>query len=218
MREQGIGLLLTAWLGAVSTFGVNVAVSGSFSLDTRSPLPKAGSDFTVDTFIPSAQSSQPFLCSTLHMNQQMSGIFICDLRSTAKPSDPFIVDTMPVPVDTDGDGIPNIWEMRYFGGTTAATPSGDGDWDGAGNFAEYIAGTDPKDGQSLFIVQLNGFNVEWETIQNRSYTLQSTSDLLLPFSDVPGQIDLLGTGNKISTPYPSSDFPCGFYQVVIRLY
>ncbi len=215
---QGIGLFLAMWIGSVSTFG-NIAESGSFALDTRSPSPEPGSVFTVDTVVPSAQASQPFLCSTLHVGQQASGIFICDVRPAIRPSSLFIVDTMAVPVDTDGDGLPNIWEMRYFGGTTAAASSGDVDWDGANNYAEYIAGTNPQDAQSLFVMQIvNGLNVEWQTIQNRSYTLQSTPDLMVPFADEPNQTDLLGTGNRMSVPCQPSDSPSRFYQVVIRLY
>jgi hypothetical protein len=133
-------------------------------------------------------------------------------------SDLFIVDTMAVPVDTDGDGLPNLWEMRYFGGTTLAVSSADVDSDGADNYAEYIAGTLPKDAQSLFVVQLDGLNIEWQTIQNRSYTLQSTSDLMVPFSDIPSQTDLLGTGEKMTFPSQTVGSTSAFYRVVIRLY
>jgi len=219
MEVQGICLFLAVWMGAVSAFGVDVEESASFALDTRTPPPESGSVFTVDTEVPSVQSSQPFLCSTLLMDRQVSTVFVCDLRPAIRPSGLFIVDTMAVPVDTDGDGLPNIWEMRYFEGTTAAASSGDVDWDGTDNYAEYIAGTNPQDAQSLFVVQISsGLNVEWQTIRNRSYTLQSTPDLMVPFTDEPYQTDVLGTGNRMSVPCQPSDSPSRFYQVVIRLY
>lgn len=215
---QGIGLFLAMWIGSISAFG-GLSESGSFALDTRSPSPQPGSAFTVDTGVVSSQSSKPFLCSTRHLDQQVSTIFICDLRPTIRPSSLFIVDTMSVPVDTDGDGLPNVWEMRHFGGTTAAVSSDDVDWDGANNYAEYIAGTDPQDAQSLFVMQIiNGLDIEWQTIQNRSYTLQSSPDLMVPFADEPDQTDILGTGNRMSVPCQSSDSSSMFYQVVIRLY
>ena len=46
-------------------------------------------------------------------------------------------------IDCDGDGLPNWWEIAYFGNTTAAAPGADADGDGATNLQEYQAGTDP---------------------------------------------------------------------------
>lgn len=213
--------LLPLWLlYATSAPGENVAESGVFALDTLSAPPQVGSVFTVDTRSISAQSSsQTFLCSTLSVAWKTSDSFVCDLRPASPiPSGLFIVDTMSIPVDTDGDGLPNVWEMRYFGGTTIATSSGDIDADGANNYAEYIAGTIPTDAQSLFVVQIsNGLNVEWQTIQNRNYTLQATPDLTIPFSDVPGEVDLYGTGDTMSAPlFPESSNQ--FYRVIVQLH
>lgn len=44
--------------------------------------------------------------------------------------------------DTDGDGLPNWWEIQYFGDLSE---DGEGDFDGDGytNLEEYEAGTDP---------------------------------------------------------------------------
>ena len=47
------------------------------------------------------------------------------------------------PVDTDADGLPNWWELAYFGSTTVATPGADADGDGATNLQEYQGGSDP---------------------------------------------------------------------------
>ena len=216
--KAGSFRLLLPWLFCVLPAFGNVAESGLFALDTLSAPPQAGSAFTVDTRTISAQSSQAFLCSTLQVDRQESGTFVCDLRPAVEPSGLFIVDTMLVPVDTDGDGLPNVWEMRYFGETTAAAPSADVDADGADNYAEYIAGTVPTDAQSLFMVRISsGMGIEWSTIQNRSYTLQATPDLMAPFSDVPGQVDLPGTGEAMSVPL-SMESSNGFYRVLIRLY
>ena len=216
--KAGTLRFLLPWLFCVLPVLGDVAESGVFALDTLSAPPQAGSVFTVDTRVSSAQSSQAFLCSTLQVDRQESGSFVCDLRPAIQPSGLFIVDTMSIPVDTDGDGLPNVWEMRYFGGTTAAASSADVDADGADNYAEYIAGTVPTDAQSLFAVQISsGLNIEWQTIQNRSYTLQITPDLMVPFSDVPGQVDLYGTGDTMSVPL-STESSNGFYRVVIRLY
>lgn len=54
------------------------------------------------------------------------------------------------PVDTDADGLPDPWELRYFGGLDApdSRPLDDFDHDGASNRDELSAGTDPTDGAS----------------------------------------------------------------------
>ncbi len=52
------------------------------------------------------------------------------------------------PFDTDGDRMPDWWELAWFGSATAAAPTADADGDGATNLAEYLAGTDPLNAQS----------------------------------------------------------------------
>jgi hypothetical protein len=50
--------------------------------------------------------------------------------------------------DSDGDGLPDAYEMSTFG-NLAQTGAGDFDGDLASNLAEFNAGTDPKDPLSL---------------------------------------------------------------------
>lgn len=53
------------------------------------------------------------------------------------------------PVDSDGDLLPDWWELAYFGSATAGVPNADADGDRATNLAEYLAGTDPLNAQSV---------------------------------------------------------------------
>ncbi len=48
-----------------------------------------------------------------------------------------------VELDTDGDGLPDDWERRYFDSPTAANPGDDSDRDGRDNRDEFVGGTDP---------------------------------------------------------------------------
>ncbi len=52
-------------------------------------------------------------------------------------------------VDADADGLPDAWEIARFG-NLLQTGEGDFDHDGSSNRSEFIAGTDPRDAQSVF--------------------------------------------------------------------
>ena len=50
--------------------------------------------------------------------------------------------------DSDGDGMPDAWELQYFG-TLARDGTGDFDSDGSTDLQEYLAGTSPTDPASF---------------------------------------------------------------------
>ncbi|HMP75038.1 MAG TPA: hypothetical protein PKE12_01960 [Kiritimatiellia bacterium] len=51
--------------------------------------------------------------------------------------------------DGDGDGIPDDWELHYFGTLDRAHATTDSDGDGFPDISEYLAGTDPTDPDSF---------------------------------------------------------------------
>jgi hypothetical protein len=135
-------------LCAVSAFG-DFSVSGVFRLNTLSPTPVLSSVFTANTMLlKGAQTSGNFLCSTIQTDQQISAVFTGGTLQKLYSSGVFFADTMTVPVDTNTNGLPNIWEMRYFGGITAANVLGDDDRDGVNNLSEFISGTNPLKGDT----------------------------------------------------------------------
>lgn len=88
-------------------------------------------------------------------------------------------------MDTDGDGMPDWWEDRYFGGSTNGLAGVDGDGDGPDNLSEYIAHTDPTNGASFFAVT-GGLNmaggstdmvVSWDAQEDRLYDVHWCSDM-----------------------------------------
>jgi len=47
-------------------------------------------------------------------------------------------------VDSDSDGLPDSWELQYFGSTTGASAAANADGDGLTNLQEYLLGTNPN--------------------------------------------------------------------------
>ena len=68
----------------------------------------------------------------------------------------FLCDTGGLYYDWDGDGIPNWWEARYspVGDKMSMLAGDDSDGDGASNYAEFVAYTDPTNRLSRFIVEI----------------------------------------------------------------
>lgn len=123
--------------------------------------------------------------------------------------------------DTNTNSLPNWWEMLFFGGPTAATANADPDSDGAINQEEYLAGTDPTNGQSRFEVSTvtpvasNTFWVSWPSVAGRHYSIVQTTNL------AAGSFATLVT-NLTATPPANSyqlTIPAGtreFYTIRVR--
>jgi hypothetical protein len=148
------------------------------------------------------------------------------------PSDPnsdwiALVRIRVVEADTDGDGIPDDWMIRYFGHATgqAADKSraeDDFDSDGMTNLAELIAGTDPTDLRSFFALtgivhdeQTSGDVLEWFSATNRTYSVYGSSTFTLDLSNYS-----LIASNLASTPprntYTNTLMPAAhFYRVQV---
>ncbi len=80
--------------------------------------------------------------------------------------------------DTDGDGLPDDYELAYTGSATGMTPEGDLDGDHAPNLSELIADTNPTNAASIFVIEsFQGgpdFQIVFPSSSNRVYRLQGT--------------------------------------------
>jgi hypothetical protein len=89
------------------------------------------------------------------------------------------VDSISPGVDTDGDGIPDAWELLYAGNLTTFSATGDFDGDGATDLEEYLADTNPVDPTDfLHVLDLSvapdgsSSKVTWSTKSTRQYLIQ----------------------------------------------
>ncbi|MCX6924197.1 MAG: hypothetical protein NT154_13445, partial [Verrucomicrobia bacterium] len=84
-------------------------------------------------------------------------------------------------LDANHNGISDAWEKTYFGSvTTNRTQSTDSDKDGMSDYAEFIAGTDPTNAASKFVllgatVKSNQvIQLEWASMRGRLYQVEAT--------------------------------------------
>lgn len=91
-------------------------------------------------------------------------------------------DTLDPGQDTDGDGIPDAWEIAHFGGPTAADASAMASNNVNTLLEAYIAGLDPHDPDARFeIVSLERQGetntVSWTTVPTRLYSFEMSESV-----------------------------------------
>lgn len=92
-------------------------------------------------------------------------------------------------VDTDGNGLPDWWELQYFGHLTGTDPNADPDHDGMNNLAEWIAGTNPTNAASVLRASVvsnspSGVVVSWSSVAGKTYWLARSTNLLTGFDSI----------------------------------
>ncbi|QQL44940.1 sialate O-acetylesterase [Sulfuriroseicoccus oceanibius] len=130
---------------------------------------------------------------------------------------------LPLTADADKDGLPDLWEDRYYGSLTGASATADDDADGRNNLDEYTADTNPTDSNSTLTVTstVNSAEGTWnltvpKSSTARRYTLKKSVDLGIadPWAAVPGQGPITGNGSNLVF----QDTPTGnrtFYKVEV---
>lgn len=86
--------------------------------------------------------------------------------------------------DADLDGIPNDWEILYYGGMTNANPGAIAS-NGVNTVLEaYVAGINPTNPASFFKASMsgtNGFVVQWNAASGRVYSVFGATNLISGF-------------------------------------
>jgi len=121
--------------------------------------------------------------------------------------------------DSNGNGVPDDWEMNNFGSLGFVTLLSD--WDGDGHFDryEYGAGTNPKDETSVFeataVGQASGPVIRWQSVTGKQYDLYRCTNV------VDGVFAPLATNLAAIPPenvYTDTTFSAGsvFYRIETR--
>ena len=106
-----------------------------------------------------------------------------------------ISGSIPLP-DRNTNGLPDDWELQYFGGVTNANPNAVAS-NGVNTVMEaYIAGLNPTSAASFFKVDTfatpdatnNGFVVQWSALTGRVYGVQWATNLMNSFQPLETNI------------------------------
>jgi hypothetical protein len=149
------------------------------------------------------------------------------LSPTTAPATTWSYTVLAAAPDSVGDGIPDWWRARHFGGfgrttNSVSCASCDPDGDGVVNYVEYIADTNPSNAASYFIIEGVSYNpgyaVFFQSSPNRKYTLEFTTNVSYgAWSSVPSQTGISGSGGMDALTDPSPTGPQRFYRIGVGL-
>lgn len=123
-------------------------------------------------------------------------------------------------LDDDLDELEDTWEAAEFGSVETTDDSeGNDDQDQFNHYEEWLAGTDPNNGNSFFFTAVQAADegmqeIEWSTIANRYYTVYESADLTGSWAPVA---TYSGNGSPMSHEYNPADNPAKFFKVVVSL-
>lgn len=154
----------------------------------------------------------------------------------------FYAPVDPLDPDTDGDGMPDGWEVAMgFDPNGLEDGAEDADGDGLSNADEYanqtdpfamdtdgdgqndyeevvVTGMDPLDADSLLKIESlravpEGIELKWLSAEAKSYEILSTTNLAQGFEPLPGGVPAGSGGHTLFTNAPASG--TRFYRVKV---
>jgi hypothetical protein len=120
------------------------------------------------------------------------------------------------------DGIPDTWRLLYFGTISNAlsAANADPDGDGASNWQEYVAGTNPLDATSVFqflpasAPAGGSFTLQWPSVVNKHYTVQSAPSLFGGWTTLA--TNLPGNGQTLQWTDSSAAAGARYYRALVQ--
>ena len=215
----GTNAIYTVNLGVVSGFSavVSLSVTG---------LPAGVSaGFTPSAITGSGTSTLSMVVS----NSTAPGNYPLTITGTSSNTTHTATITLTVHLpDADGDGIPDSWTQQYFGSSTGlvsnlSMANQDADGTGQNNLFKYIAGLDPTNPASVFVLNIIGPAsapnlVFYPVVPGRTYTPQFSIDACSgnwsPLTSIAGPVT---NGDQVTITDLTAPQSNGFYRLSISL-
>jgi hypothetical protein len=122
--------------------------------------------------------------------------------------------------DTDGNGLPDWWELKYFSVLTGTNPNGDPDHDGVSNLNEYLTGTNPTNAVSYFhitrVTTGSPKKIFVYCAPGFYYTLQRADDLTRGWTIVTNQTRISPATEGVLEMDDFFTGSSGFYRVLLE--
>lgn len=123
--------------------------------------------------------------------------------------------------DSDGDGLPDDWELQYFGSTTGADANADSDNDHFSNYSEWIAGTSPIDAsayigwESKVVTGPTSVELTFLCVSGRTYyvELSDAENLRAPSVWTQTGSSFVATNTHHSWTDSTTNFTARFYRL-----
>jgi hypothetical protein len=116
--------------------------------------------------------------------------------------------------DSDGDGLPDAWEMANFG-TLAYSQNGDYDGDGVSNSDEYSFGTDPNTISFVLVVNSQYVNFTSVPVQlDVTGGVPSSQAILVDSTNFAGATWTAYTSSNLTVTLPATE---GWHEVWVGL-
>lgn len=222
-------------VAGAGTVEVTVTMSGTLleefttvTFATVDGTAEAGTDYTAVSGTLTFSNDAPTQVVSVPVAEAVSGdvTFSITLGSTGEGAILGATDQVTVTIitdagelDTDGDGIPDWWEIEHFGGATNAVATA---W--AANevntlLEAYIAGLDPHDPAASLSVAAEadateGFTLRWDAIPGRLYNVYRALNLMESNPFVLLESDISDGAFTDAEPV---DAPQRFYRISVRL-
>jgi hypothetical protein len=196
-------------------------------------------NYVADGLVKSASAFRtvPTNWPTKFLNAVYNFEFVANDASLGIHNAPFAVGLLKASIgdltgDANNDGIPDAWQIGYFGSATnaAAAPNAINNTNGIPNWMMYALGLDPHSGSTTIngVIYVNGKNIvngatntvaiytaaeiAFNTQTGTTYTIQGISNLTGYWSNISTNIP--GTGGSVSYLTPTRNNVQMFYRVV----